>query len=190
MASSCSFAIFPLKCSISGNTGLYKTNTSGMVLSGIFEQLDSPSTVFGLSYMKIPHKNFFRYNQLEMQILSLFFGQSRTFLSFRIYFSPAMLIPISSLSRLWLVYQDHSTRHWRRGHTWWSKKVFLKQQQFGFLELVLQIQLYCRYSGIGTLDVAFLPRPMCQCNRPNRPWILWFSWRFFSVCRLLFCLTP
>ena len=49
MASSCSSIIFYLKCSFSGKTGLSISNSSGVGLSGKFEQLERPSTVCDLS---------------------------------------------------------------------------------------------------------------------------------------------
>ena len=71
MASSCSSVTFPLKCSISGNTGLSIYNSSSVGLSGKFEQLDSPLSVSDLSDFTRLDVYFIFFNLLNIQISSL-----------------------------------------------------------------------------------------------------------------------
>ena len=72
MASSCSYVTFlRLKCSISDNTGLSISYSSGVGLSGKFEELDSPSSVSDVSDFTRPDDYFVFFNRLKILILSL-----------------------------------------------------------------------------------------------------------------------
>ena len=71
MASSCSSVNWPLKCSISGRTGLSLYISSSVGRSGKFEQLDSPSSVSDLGDFTRPDEPFIFFNRLKIQILSI-----------------------------------------------------------------------------------------------------------------------
>ena len=62
---------FLFECSISGNTGLSISNSSGVGLSGKFEQLESPSSVSNLSNFTRLDESFIFFNLLKIQIVSL-----------------------------------------------------------------------------------------------------------------------
>ena len=71
MASSCSSVTLPLKCSISGRTDLSISISSSVGLSGKFEQLESPSSVYDLSDFTRSDESFVFLNFLKIQILFL-----------------------------------------------------------------------------------------------------------------------
>ena len=87
IASSCSSFSLPLKCSISGRTGLSICISSSVGRSGKFEQLESPSSVSDLSDLIRPEESFILCNRLKIQILSLWLDnqQLHFVLSFQLF---------------------------------------------------------------------------------------------------------